>query len=128
MASAVVTDIDTKDRAIISDNPNNITKIHIDNTDAITPTNIANKIVQICFFNNGSCRYIGTAKHTVTGTKKYVKYLAVSLYVLYGIPKDNKVIITNTVAKNKGVVNGLGQRLFITVANTKKAIVIAAPK
>ena len=39
IAKAVVTDIDTKDFAIISDNPNNITKIHMDTTDVITPIN-----------------------------------------------------------------------------------------
>jgi len=77
IANAVVTDIETKDRAITSDNPNNITKIHTENTEAITPINMANNIGNICFFNNGNCRYIGTAKHTVTGTKKYVKYFAV---------------------------------------------------
>ena len=39
IAKAVITDIDTKDFAIISDNPNNITKIHMDTTDVITPIN-----------------------------------------------------------------------------------------
>ena len=54
IANAVVTDIETNERAIISDNPSNITNIHIDNTDAQTPTNIANKIVKICFFKSGN--------------------------------------------------------------------------
>lgn len=81
MANAVVTDIDTNDRAIMSDRPSKITKILIDKTEPTTPTNIANNIVQICFFNNGNCRYIGTAKHTVTGIRKYVKYFADALYV-----------------------------------------------
>ena len=128
IANAVVTDIETNERAIISDNPSNITTKHTDTTDAITPTNIANNIVQICFLSNGNWRYIGTAKHTVTGTKKYVKYFAPELYDSYGILNPNKINITNTVAKNSGVVNGFGHFLFIKTANINDAIVIAAPK
>ncbi len=128
IAIAVVTDIDTKERAIISPKPKKIHIIDTDKTEHTTPINTDNNIGKMCLRNNGKCLYIGTAKLTVNGTKKYVKYPALALYSEYDISNIYNTNITNIVAENSGVVNGDGQRRFSANINRNATNVNVNPK
>ena len=51
----------------------------IQNFKDVIDSNIANNIDNACRRSSGNCLYIGTAKDTVKGTKKYVMYFAPAL-------------------------------------------------